>query len=147
MEFFYCPSSDQYKIMVFFLDPPDSPSMIYTLGSNNSWRSISEHIRFPRSRSASFNGALNWVCSDDSRSKKCEGICAFDIENEAVRFLILAPPQIRGIREARGLNVTLCRGSLSLFLERRKAWDGLDVWIMKEYAVVSSWTKLHAVLS
>ncbi|KAJ4851587.1 hypothetical protein Tsubulata_026428, partial [Turnera subulata] len=144
MEFFYCPSSDQYKIMVFFRDPQQvSLPMIYTLGSN-LWRTI-EHIQFPMSPSTSFNGALHWVCADYSL-RWCDSICAFDIENESVRLVIPVPPQIKGNVYARHLNVSLCRGWLSLSMACRDN-TGLDIWIMKEYGEVSSWTKQHVVLS
>ncbi|KAJ4828430.1 hypothetical protein Tsubulata_043034 [Turnera subulata] len=103
MEFFHCPLSDQYKIMVFFRDPQQvSLPMIYTLG-----------------------------------------------KDEAVRLVIPAPPQIRGNVDACDLNVSLCRGWLSLSMATRRTWhdSGLDIWIMKEYGEVSSWTKQHVVLS
>ncbi|KAJ4845915.1 hypothetical protein Tsubulata_025763 [Turnera subulata] len=147
MEFCYCPSSDQYKIMV----QRESGLMIHTLGSN-LWRGVQDiPNQQSASKAASLNGALHWVFSVTHR-----GVCvvALDIENEAVRFVIPAPPKIRGDHNvhASQLNVSVSRGWLTLFPCRitqfeRDEGNGVDIWVMKEYGEVSSWTKQHVVLS
>ncbi|PIA28136.1 hypothetical protein AQUCO_07200047v1 [Aquilegia coerulea] len=104
---------------------------VYTLGTT-SWRTlegvsydINYHLRSP---GALVNGALHWL----THSSKV--IVSFDIKDEAFREIV----QPDGISK----NVTIGElGRLLCLFDCLVPGREFEIWVMKEYGVVNSWTK------
>ncbi|KAL3626505.1 hypothetical protein CASFOL_030054 [Castilleja foliolosa] len=81
---------------------------------------------------ASFNGAIHWLAGG---YKLVGEIHALDVANE-VCFEIPVPSDIRASSVLRVLGGCLC------IIDDQSNGEWTDVWIMKEYGMADSWTKL-----
>lgn len=154
---------------VKFLVPPGVE--VYSL-SSGVWRTISDAcpsyiLHQNHSVSTFLNGAVHWIAShssddDDgngnsnndcncsgsssssSNSKDCSFIVAFDVATE--KFSEISLPDSVAERNVMKLDVMITGTSLAL-IEYEKFWqsDYCWIWVMKEYGVVNSWSRLHNI--
>ncbi|KAK6784819.1 hypothetical protein RDI58_018274 [Solanum bulbocastanum] len=155
---------------VKFLVPPGVE--VYSL-SSGVWRTISDAcpsyiLHQNHSVSTFLNGAVHWIAShssddDDgngnsnndcncsgsssssnSNSKDCSFIVALDVATE--KFSEISLPDSVAERNVMKLDVMITGTSLAL-IEYEKFWqsDYCWIWVMKEYGVVKSWSRLHNI--
>ncbi|KAK2659678.1 hypothetical protein Ddye_006211 [Dipteronia dyeriana] len=132
--FGYAESIDDYKLVT-----------IYTLGNvyvysvrKRSWRSIPNRFRFPveyYKMGISLNGAIHWAF--DNLEGSCV-IVAFDLVEE--KFETLPPPD-DVVKEDCTYTLGVLSGRLCLAADK----IGFDkqFWVMEEYGVKESWTRIR----
>ncbi|XP_028106542.1 F-box protein At3g07870-like isoform X2 [Camellia sinensis] len=123
---------------------------IYTVGGSGEWRRIGE-VPYPlraRESEAYLNGVLHWLMTDqDIGIETCEFIGAFDVASE--EFRSLPPPQTQFSSESRtslrrlNLNLGVLGDELCIFDNYFS--DRMEIWMMKDYEVQSSWTKQYVI--
>ncbi|KAE8660313.1 hypothetical protein F3Y22_tig00116954pilonHSYRG00143 [Hibiscus syriacus] len=144
----YDPVSDDYKLvrMVQFFgkddDSFDSEVKVYSL-STNCWRRIQDfpyYLKYKRSYGVLANNALHWVVSKRPESDTQSFVIAFDLRTEEYRVVELP----NGLDMSFHMNLKSMGGCLCLIANY---WEVhvVDIWIMKEYGVKESWTKLISV--
>ncbi|KAK9084689.1 hypothetical protein Sjap_025100 [Stephania japonica] len=120
----------------------NSDTSIYTLGTD-SWRSLVQKPPYWldwRLPTASVNGFLHWQ-TKAHKYKQYREIVAFDFATE--EFHEVPYPRCRSFRRNMYSLVEL-GGHLCAVV--RVSYNGkVDVWVMKEYNVVSSWSKDYIV--
>nr|XP_023926196.1 F-box protein At3g07870-like [Quercus suber] len=87
------------------------------------------------------NGALHWVAfriSDDYHLHNF--VLVFDLGDEVFHEILL--PEFPGHMDLMPGSVSVYRNSIAFFQEDN---DSLHIWVMKEYGVVSSWTKVFSL--
>jgi F-box interacting protein len=143
------PISDDYKVvrMVQF-DGDHHGSVqvrVYSL-KTNSWRGMKDdaipyfvHNLFPYGRGcgALASGALHWVAPGESGG--CCVIVAFDLGVEEFRIV----PQPDGVDGGSKVDVVVLEGRLCMLCNYDSGC--VDVWVMKEYGLKESWTKVFEV--
>ncbi|OVA20841.1 F-box domain [Macleaya cordata] len=134
----YGASSDDDDEEVFY----GCEVQVYTLGSN-SWKHIPfiyPHELFV-SPGVLVNGALHWratLCKGGS--KATDVLASFDIGDE--RFEEISLPLVH-LDDMLFITVGALGGCLCIFDETSSL--GIDVWVMKDYGVWESWTKLFTI--
>ncbi|XP_058767133.1 F-box/kelch-repeat protein At3g23880-like [Vicia villosa] len=125
--------SHDYKLLVLYNSDIEhaTRAKLYTLKAD-SWRTIQPFpsdfgtlLTYPRGRYVS--GTVNWMTCQRS-------IVSFDLVNESYRKIL--PP--RQQRKPRYLGLSVLRDWLCITYDH-------DVWVMKEYGILDSWTKLFNV--
>ncbi|KAI8558434.1 hypothetical protein RHMOL_Rhmol04G0093100 [Rhododendron molle] len=122
---------------------------LYTQGTG-SWRGLGStfplhcFIDITHEASQAFvSGAVNWIAEDPRVSVGYRRlIVSFDMSTETFSVMIL-PPALAD-RERRSLSVTLFRESLAMLCGQQRDKDDCCIWVMKEYGVPESWTKLFS---
>ncbi|KAL0002019.1 hypothetical protein SO802_015800 [Lithocarpus litseifolius] len=167
--FGYDPITDDYKLVrLVYLqggfshneyerNPPTV--QIYTLRTG-AWRTIpgrgSRFIIVEQFSSVFVNGSVHWFAEDDNDSDDdddddvdamvCNMIISFDIKDEV--FHEMAVPKCFEGRLNLNMKVAVLGGLLAL-VPCNSNLDFSDpcysVWVMKEYGVVESWTKLYDI--
>ncbi|KAL6513168.1 hypothetical protein OROGR_020654 [Orobanche gracilis] len=118
---------------------------VYSLKAN-SWRRVRD---FPNGYyignrlcwAAYVNGCLHWVVVKRPESDGSQFIVAFDIGREV--FKVVPQPKYDKVDSTMFVNVGVldrCLRVMAIYAKVRT-----DVWIMKEYGVEKSWTKLFSV--
>ncbi|KAH7837119.1 hypothetical protein Vadar_009875 [Vaccinium darrowii] len=146
--FGYDSVSDDYKVVRFvqlynqpIADTFASEVKVYNMKSN-SWRSIQDFpywFRDYQSRGVLIGSALHWVVSRKPLSDIAKFIVAFDLAAEDYQLLPL--PEYFGeysdmhLVELGGCLCTICTC---------KGFPN-DIWVMKDYRVNESWSKLFSV--
>lgn len=138
----FCIGTNVYK--VFKLNNQATEAEIYTIGAGGAWRSIgpppSEDFN-----NLSFNnflhGAVHWIDYVGS-STSSKVIQSFDFEREQFRSLSL-PSLLAKNQFSYSLTLEVIGGCLHLCVLEDGARQ-LDMWVMKEYGVQESWTKILA---
>jgi F-box interacting protein len=146
--FGYDPFVDNYKVFAVFFCKHKNQVFVHTLGMD-SWRSI--HNNFPRCSSIRgsgifVGGTVNWLAADSAKTiwlpigggaaNSFHYIVSLDLKNESLQTLL--QPDL-------GTNewiLGVVRDCLSIFANTKMCFD---VWIMKEYGMKESWTKLYSV--
>ncbi|AES88432.1 putative F-box domain, galactose oxidase/kelch, beta-propeller, F-box associated interaction [Medicago truncatula] len=144
--FGYDSSTDNYKVVVVlgytvldnnlnYVNKTDM--MVHTLGTN-FWKSIQEcpfgdvctkqYVIF-------VSGTINWLTSIDKYRQSALFIVSFDLEKEFCRKVL--PPDDEGV-DVSNLTLGVLRDFLCII-------SGNDVWVMKEYGIQESWTKLFTL--
>ncbi|GAU19604.1 hypothetical protein TSUD_304160 [Trifolium subterraneum] len=132
--------NDVYKVIAIscFKDK-NSEVDVYTLGTNY-WRSIQD---FPYSSCSMYDsgvfvgGTVNWLASEEvSNGSFCRVIVSLDLEKESYQKI----PQPDSEKDSWRLGIF--RDCLCIFASSNMF---LDVWIMKEYGIKESWTKLYNI--
>ncbi|KAJ0016552.1 hypothetical protein Pint_09538 [Pistacia integerrima] len=163
------PIKDDYKLlrMVQFKenDPDEIVSSsfgyevkVYSL-KTNSWRKISHlprylrylfqffyHLMFRRGYGVLASGSLHWIAPRRQELVDVPNlIVAFDLVKEEFRELSLPDygDESDNINKNFQLDVGVLEGSLCVVCYRDQVYA--DVWMMKEYGVKESWTKLFTV--
>ena len=165
--FGYDPITDDYKLvrLVYLYDLfdqysdgkkyfPVSDFQIYTLRTG-AWRTITGHscqIIADQSFSVFLNGSIHWFGHTrehngdfhNANSASRNVILSFDIGDED--FHKMAVP--KSLEEVHRFNmkVAVLDGLLALVPYRDQAFGGFcSVWVMKEYGVAETWTKLFNI--
>ncbi|KAL6145889.1 PREDICTED: F-box protein CPR30-like [Fragaria vesca subsp. vesca] len=90
-------------------------------------------------RGTLLNEALHWIDHDN-------GLMVFDLAQEKFRKMALPKFDERGLNQWGNLGVS-ADGCLSFAYSTKADRDCLCVWVMKEYGVLDSWTKLFNLFS
>jgi F-box interacting protein len=152
--FGYDPKTDDYKLvrLVYHGETTSILVEIYTLRTG-AWRAFVKATRHPYviktcTISVFLNGALHWaahILRDQGVFRNL--IVSFDMEDEAFREVAM-PKSLQGVKS---LNVTLAVVDGLLALVPLNIFGDEDdfhsVWVMKEYGVAESWTKLFDIES
>ncbi|CAI9086879.1 OLC1v1020802C1 [Oldenlandia corymbosa var. corymbosa] len=141
--FGYIPEEDDYRVLrvVEFRDDDSvwvgSKAHIYSLKSD-SWKKV-DNFPYPLPRIRGWgvhvNGILHTVLSDYSG----RFILAFDLR-DCTNFVL---PKPENLSPDADLSVYAMDGCLCLLATRKQRKT--DIWIMKEYRVKESWTKLLSI--
>ncbi|XP_050237982.1 F-box/kelch-repeat protein At3g06240-like [Mercurialis annua] len=132
---------------------------VYSL-NKKCWSIVNNDIRicqsFESRRSVFLNGACHWVAGTlpmnhrhySNNMLSCYVIVLFDLKDES--FTEMAGP--KGVNsDESGSSVSVLDGMLTLvlidkcFIEMDNYTREFSVWVMKEYGVVESWTRLYKV--
>ncbi|KAA8516857.1 hypothetical protein F0562_017325 [Nyssa sinensis] len=142
--------NDDYKLVrmvQFYVEDNDSfcsEVTVYNLISN-SWRRIPDfpyYLRYKQVNGVLASGALHWVVTREPESDTAALIAAFDIGTEDYRLV----PQPEYSDTNFHMNVRVIGDDLSIFCNYYFAHSArIDIWVMKEYGVKESWTKLFSV--
>uniref|UniRef100_A0A5B6ZCC6 F-box domain-containing protein n=1 Tax=Davidia involucrata TaxID=16924 RepID=A0A5B6ZCC6_DAVIN len=147
--FGFDPLTNDYKVVrIVYLDCVEIPPEvdIFTL-STGTWRNIS-HLGLPyliqeRAPQACLNGATHWIASDLEMMRGVSNlIVSFNMSDEVFGEILL-PDSMAHDTWLRGVRVAKFQESLSVI--QRKVSSGevsYCIWMMKEYGVADSWTKL-----
>ncbi|KAI8566689.1 hypothetical protein RHMOL_Rhmol02G0061700 [Rhododendron molle] len=139
--FGYDESTDDYKVVLIFQARVDwgdeNMVMVYSLRTD-SWRIIGGYPRplHVAGLGKFASGALHWIASSGSR----RFIFSLDLARET--YGEVSQPEYVGSR--RYLTMDVLGGCLCMVCH----YDGfgVDLWVMKEYGIRESWTKLAAIL-
>lgn len=115
----------------------------------NSWRRI-ENLPFRVSLGsfgdgALLNGALHWIAEKNEQNGNKYCVLAFDLSSE--EFRKMACPSFPE-EYFYSHNLKIINGSLCLIITNNYPWNGIsvvDLWVMEDYGVDESWTKLTSV--
>ncbi|KAL6344459.1 hypothetical protein AAG906_039715 [Vitis piasezkii] len=132
--FGYDSFADDYKVFVVSMLNPNFETVVDVFSlKSNKWKRIQEkhHTRAARMCATVLHGALHWVAYDPILG--FDTIMAFDFEKE--RFREMAIP-----REEEELYVKLRVVGGCLCVHGSK--DPSKMWVMKEYGVDTSWSKM-----
>ncbi|XP_059653866.1 F-box protein CPR1-like [Cornus florida] len=140
--------NDDYKLvrMVQFVGKDDDDSFhsevkVYSLKLNR-WRRVQDfpyYLAYEASSAMTFNGSLHWLVTRKPKSDRSILIAAFDLGVEEYRLVPL-PDYMNGDLV---MNVDALGGCLCVVCNYYG--DQTDIWVMKEYGVRESWTKLFSV--
>ncbi|XP_058785034.1 F-box/kelch-repeat protein At3g23880-like [Vicia villosa] len=134
--------SDNYKVVVLYNSEPDFPTIttvkIHTLGTN-FWKTIptfpsGTHV-FDEQSGTHVRGTLNWIAYTGRRQQGPLLIASFDLGKESYQKLL--PPDHPEICQLY-LTLAVLRDCLCLISDHH-------IWVMKEYGIHDSWTKLFSV--
>ncbi|GLT97895.1 hypothetical protein SLE2022_154370 [Rubroshorea leprosula] len=138
--FGYSQSFDDYKLVQLAIGKTGKPrTNVYSLRAD-SWKSIEEfpsEIASEPSSGKVVGGALNWGV--DVRPNNSWMIVSYDLAEE--RFETLSQPDCISRETKQTLKVM--GGCLCILCVRFRVC--VDIWMMKEYGVKESWTKLVSV--
>ncbi|XP_059628783.1 F-box protein CPR1-like, partial [Cornus florida] len=142
---------DDYKlvrIVQYYGEKDDSlyfEVMVYSLKSN-SWQRIQDFPYYlPYNpgllQNAVFvRGALHWIVCREPRSVEANLIAAFDLGVEEYRLV----PQPDYLDKNIGMSLGSLGDCLCINCNYARR-DRVDIWVMEEYGVKESWTKLFSV--
>ncbi|XP_062088509.1 F-box protein CPR1-like [Humulus lupulus] len=154
------PINDDYKLIrliQFYGDDDDSfdsEVKVYSLKAK-TWKRIKDfpyYLRYNRSYGVHVGNALHWVVSRKPISDVSKLIGAFDIVSEEYHVV----PQPDYVDDDFCMTLNVLGGCLCLIcnytsnqsndFSRESKVDRVDIWVMKEYGVKESWTKLYSVV-
>jgi F-box interacting protein len=149
--FGYDPKTDDYKLvrLVYRFDYIVPPLVeIYTLRTG-AWRSLKApgppYTIITWSLSVFLNGAVHWPAytpADQGAFRNL--IVSFDMEDETFREVAM-PKSLQGVEDL-SVTVAVLDGLLALVpCNRYGSVEFHSVWVMKEYGVAESWTKLYDI--
>lgn len=163
--FGYEPITDDYKLVriVYLQDCPchgsleTHPPLIQTYSLRTGvWSTIpysgSRFNIVEQSLSVFVNGSVHWLAEirddedDDDDDSICSVIFSFDIGNEVFHEMAVPKCFERGLDL--NMSVAVIGGLLALVPCNSKVWTSdpcYSVWVMKEYGVAESWTKLFDI--
>ena len=151
--FGYDPTTDDYILVrVLYLEEEEGDDLkndqlmvqIYTLGTG-TWRNITNPgpgslSAFPENHLSVFvNGAVHWIASIED-DYIIYVILSFDIRDNTFHEMAL-PESLDAVNKL-NIKVAVHDGSLALF---KSALTCCSVWVIKEYGVAESWTKLYDI--
>ncbi|XP_062005047.1 F-box/kelch-repeat protein At3g06240-like [Rosa rugosa] len=125
----YLSATDDYKIFI--------ATDVYAIFSSRAqaWKKLEVYSESPPSyRGTLLNEALHWLNQEN-------GIVAFDLAHEKFSKMTMPNFDERSLNQFGYLGVS-AEGWLSFALSLWNARDCIQVWVMKEYGVHDSWTKL-----
>ncbi|KAF5749393.1 F-box protein CPR30-like [Tripterygium wilfordii] len=149
--------NDDYKVVRVILglsqDPEVEPEVgVYSL-KTNSWKRLKTlpvGIRWlfspyyysfsaDRGYGVLVDNALHWVSPLDPQIGRPNLIIAFDLGSE--EFHVVPQPEYE--HEIFEMDLSVLRGCLCALCNDKESW--VDVWLMKEYGVKESWSRLFRV--
>ncbi|KAM4105678.1 hypothetical protein ACB094_04G010100 [Castanea mollissima] len=138
--FGFDPKNKDYKVVRVIKLKERLDFQIYSLSTGDQWRMLRVDLApicaFCHHEPHAFiNGALHWVATRVTNNKFLYFILVFDLGDEVFRHEILPPEPIGPTAF-----VSVYKDSIALIQKdyNRK----LHIWVMKEYGVESSWTKV-----
>ncbi|XP_058740889.1 F-box/kelch-repeat protein At3g23880-like [Vicia villosa] len=145
--FGYDQVNDKYKVLFVMQnlnDPSHIFTKIYTFG-DDSWKTIQNFHHTPirplRLPGKFVSGTLNWIVKKRDVSSNQSAILSFDLENETYKEMVL--PRDDGDDEVHGHLLYVLNNCLGVcHVSNKTSWVA---WMMKEYGVVESWTKLMSI--
>lgn len=144
----YDPINDDYKVVRIAQfggvngKSFESEVKVYSL-RRNSWRRIGDMpycILYPGVNGVFVCGALHWLVSQNAESNVANMIVALDLGVEDCREV----PQPELMDENFNMDIGVLGGCLCLLANFRGR--RVDVWVMKDYGIKESWTKLFSVV-
>ncbi|CAK8573318.1 unnamed protein product [Lathyrus sativus] len=134
--------NDKYKVLVVVGDLNESVTKLYTFGeTENSWTTIQDFPCIPTRWLGKFvNGSLNWFAKEGFGCNQWI-ILTFDLAKETYGKLLL-PRQKDGDRICNPVLDVLSNCLCICFDSNETHWV---LWLMKEYGVEESWTKLMLI--
>ncbi|XP_059629553.1 F-box protein CPR1-like [Cornus florida] len=123
---------DDYKVV----------RMVEFYGKDNDSFEIQDfpyYLWYPTEKGEFASGALHWVVRPKPESDKSRLIAAFDLGDKEYRLV----PQLDYSVVNLHMNVVVLEGCLCLVCNYVSVH--VDIWVMKEYGVKESWTKLFSV--
>ncbi|KAF9609586.1 hypothetical protein IFM89_017448 [Coptis chinensis] len=153
--FGYCESSNEYKIIRLIHRKPCCIVSVFTIkvgiwapeninlkGIEETWRDVEkpEVSGFDQTYYVLVNGVIHWLGCES----KGVSIC-FDLKDERFYDMQLPDLDVNYVSHPGDVRVSLGElgGLLSLFYMFQA--KEVDIWVMGEYGVVGSWTKLFKV--
>uniref|UniRef100_A0A2N9FFS0 F-box associated beta-propeller type 3 domain-containing protein n=1 Tax=Fagus sylvatica TaxID=28930 RepID=A0A2N9FFS0_FAGSY len=146
----YHSQNNDFKILRIVLargyNAPPAEVEVYSL-STDSWRrfviSLGSIDYIGLQPSLFFNGALHSIAW--SRSRK--SILSFDVNDERFREIMLPQNYEDDILDLTMFGLAVFKGSLAFFVWGASLESGICyLWVMREYGVVESWTKISVPL-
>ena len=151
--FGFDPETNDYKVVrvVSFPITPNLPTLqhkveVYSL-STGQWRMLSDSlvptcVVYGILTQSSVNGAMHWLVSRTANDNQFDHFgLVFDLHNEVFREILLPElPAYMRQRSTLCASVSTYRNSIALFHDDHNSLC-LDIWVMKDYGVVSSWMK------
>ncbi|KAF6145015.1 hypothetical protein GIB67_013366 [Kingdonia uniflora] len=147
--------NNQYKVVRMLYDGFDYKNLrgdgfklyceIQTLGSN-MWRFlgvVSYSIHWSYSQ-VFVNGALHWLTFRHIGCDVSKLIISFNVSSEEFKVIPPPPGFIPGLESTNYLTLGNLGGFLCLN-DKVIDSEGLEIWIMKDYGVKSSWTKDYVI--
>ncbi|RHN81610.1 putative F-box domain-containing protein [Medicago truncatula] len=144
--FGYDQVNHKYKLLLVVRDVVywdlEPMTRIYTFGEN-SWKSLPNFPCLPhRGLGVYVSGTLNWIVAKDGvNSNQCV-IISIDLEKENYGEVLL--PQHDDAHNVRYSGLNVLSNCLSVCFDHSKESHWI-VWMMKEYGVAKSWTKLFII--
>ncbi|XP_050249040.1 F-box/kelch-repeat protein At3g06240-like [Quercus robur] len=151
--FGYDPTTDDYILVrVLYLEEEEGDDLkndqlmvqIYTLGTG-TWRNVTNPgpgslSAFPENHLSVFvNGAVHWIASIED-DYIIYVILSFDRRNNSFHEMAL-PGSLDDVNKL-NIKVAVHDGSLRFF---KSALTCCSLWVMKEFSVAESWTKLYDI--
>ncbi|RZC48999.1 hypothetical protein C5167_017422 [Papaver somniferum] len=136
-----CNIKDYKLVRIVDLISHGSEVQVYTLGSN-AWRSIANipyNIAYQEPHGILVNTTLHW--SARKSSTQLHSIISFHIESESFEEVPLL--QAENFDDTHQISLCVSGRCLCILTHHHKVRT--DVWVMKEYGVRHSWTKLFSI--
>ena len=149
--FGFDPKSNDYKVVRILCILLRSPSEfgksrlevdVYSL-STGEWRMLSASASLPpiwgilrRERPAFANGALHWIGLKNDNE---QFVLVFDLGDEVFRQILL--PELPSYIGRMVWTRVSVYGNSNAGFQRTVGSGQINIWVMKEYGVASSWTK------
>jgi F-box interacting protein len=140
--FGYCQVNNKYEVLIVLQNMASKETLtkIYTFGED-SWRTVQNFTCTPTQLLGKYvNGTLNWVGYKGDVGSTQHVILSFDLEKETYREVLL-PQNVGDDYVCRPLLNVLSNCLCMCFVNETHS----VVWLMKEYGVVDSWTKLTII--
>ncbi|VVB09002.1 unnamed protein product [Arabis nemorensis] len=136
--------TEDYKVLKFVASDEGYRSVdVYSL-KTDSWKRISglPYKRLGCNPGVHFNGAINWVVKlHKGHNPKRVVVAAFDLKTEKFRDI----PCPDEVEDCKYLKAATLKGRLCLVYDSFDKHD--DIWVMNEYGLESSWTKIRLSMS
>ena len=153
---YHAPTNEYKVVRIMYLDDDTPLAEIYALNTREWHR-----FTFPPSASfivqqatvsVSMNGALHWLAHNFMQDAYHNFILSFDLGDEIVYHEVPVPKDLEiegGQYSLEGGQIAKLNGLLALHGGFNNYYEchakKYDVWVMKEYGVVESWTKLYSI--
>ncbi|XP_075524225.1 F-box/kelch-repeat protein At3g23880-like [Primulina tabacum] len=135
--FFYDASSDDYKVVHIVEEPNSRPySRTYSL-RNDSWKSSDwSHGRTPFGGTCVFlNGAIHWIVGYNDNGAKVMAVEAQSLATGELIWSVALPLKRWAFLQVLGERLCACF----------QCGFRIEVWVMKEYGVEKSWSKVFCL--
>lgn len=133
--------TDDYKVVKLVADTRHLNASVYSLKSD-SWRRICdlnyEHDNDGFAAGVNVNGAIHWLFILEEADKRV--VLVFDVKTEEFREMAL-PGEAEDV--SRDFTAGDLNGRLCVINSRSKRHGDDDIWVMNEYCVASSWTRIR----
>lgn len=129
------------RLVQLVTEPIESEVSIYSL-KDNAWRRLKDmpySLVYPRKMGVFVCGHLHWIMTRELVSDSANLLVAFDFRIED--FKVVDQPE--GIDNKLDMDLSVLGGCLCLSINGNHM--GVHVWIMKEYGLRDSWTKLFSI--
>ncbi|KAF5742232.1 F-box protein CPR30-like isoform X1 [Tripterygium wilfordii] len=135
--FGYDSVSDDYKlILVDEISKFHNVVCVYSMKRNEWVRSWMFSNLIPNLSGVVVKGFVNWVYRKEGK------IVAFDLDTEEFRLVPLPNRRRHEYESASDVTVDVLRGCLLMIIPSERE---IEMWVMKDYMVKESWTKLYTI--